>query len=81
MTVTFVARAAFDRDALIVGEGARPIESDQASAMPNLVGYISEPANGSSVASRAGTRSAGRTDGERTCEKRKAETLHQASEC
>ena len=41
---------------------------------------ISERANGSFVSRLEGARKAGRTDDERTCEKRRAETLHQASE-
>ena len=41
---------------------------------------ISECTNGCFVASRAGARRARRADDERTCEKREAETLRQASE-
>uniref|UniRef100_UPI0021DF808D hypothetical protein n=1 Tax=Edaphobacter bradus TaxID=2259016 RepID=UPI0021DF808D len=41
---------------------------------------ISEPANGCFVSSRGGIRRGGRTDDERACEKRQAETLQQASE-
>jgi len=37
---------------------------------------ISERANGCFVLSPAGTRRAGRTDEERTCDKRQADTLH-----
>ncbi len=41
---------------------------------------ISELTNGCLVSRLAGTRRAGRTDDERTCEKRQPEALHRASE-